>query len=714
MVEEKKALFKKKERISPKKKSGKNRVKGLGIHSIRVRLLAAFAVPILCLIVLGCVSYFRASEILVENSVNNMNQTIYMTSEYYRSSLEYIRSKVDVFYNETQDYVKGRFNLSEISTLQMQNATRDTMKGVVYSDSNINGIYVLTPHAQPLSTNGHEDEGMYDAFLATDVGKQLFENPRTYYWYGPNPELDAILGVEEGSYLFRMAMAFKGSDAFLISEVKEDVVLSIMETLDFGEGSIMGMISHDGTEIAYVNEQSVLNGGYFADKVDFSLADAETETTGEDAASETLTEEEPVYVELEGKKYLFLENDVVPGNLKVCVLVPEKNLLEQTAVIRNITVVLVVIACALALVTGLAFANNIGGVIAKINRHLDKVANGDLTVRLKMKGKDEFAVLADSVNHMTDNVANLVGEVRMVGSVLLGIVQEVAKSTNHFVHSTSVIKTSVKEIEDGVAQLDESSVDSLSQMEILSSQFTQLNANTSSIGKATDCTVETINESLTIMEELNEKTSETTSMMNKVSDTMEILQTKITEINEIVDAIDDIASQTTLLSLNASIEAARAGESGRGFGVVADEIRKLADQSMHSADEIRNIITEITTQTTVASKSVENACDSVEKQKNAVDRTTNSFHSMDEQTRILTQQIREILGYIQTMEDAKSTTEDAIQSISAATSQTAASSSEVYNTAETQSNEALTLKQASEEMLNQANQLEEAIQKFTV
>ena len=74
---------------------------------------------------------------------------------------------------------------------------------------------------------------------------------------------------------------------------------------------------------------------------------------------------------------------------------------------------------------------------------------------------------------------------------------------------------------------------------------------------------------------------------------MTLLQQRVTHINEIVNAIDDIASQTTLLSLNASIEAARAGEAGKGFGVVADEIRKLADQSLKSAEQIHQIIQDV-------------------------------------------------------------------------------------------------------------------------
>ena len=195
---------------------------------------------------------------------------------------------------------------------------------------------------------------------------------------------------------------------------------------------------------------------------------------------------------------------------------------------------------------------------------------------------------------------------------------------------------------------------------------------------------------------------------------LQLLQDRIKVIDTIVGAIDDIAGQTTLLSLNASIEAARAGEAGRGFSVVADEIRKLADQSMVSAGEIRKIIQEVTAQTQMAGDSVGVAFASVENQKRAVEKMTNSFDQMDEQTRTLTSQVQEILTYIQSMEIARRTTEEAIESIASVAEETAASSSDVYKTTENQSTEAVTLQRASEQMRERAVKLQQAIEKFSV
>ena len=400
--------------------------------------------------------------------------------------------------------------------------------------------------------------------------------------------------------------------------------------------------------------------------------------------------------------------------MTACVLIPSNHFTEQTEVIGQITVSLVIVACLLALSVGILYTRSLGNGVYQINRHLDRIAEGDFTKHLDLKRKDELAILADGVNHMMDNVCALVHETGTVGSVLLDDVHEVADAAQRFVSSTAAIKSSMGEIEAGVGQLNENSSNSLLQMEALSLKFKQINQNTSSIGKATDHTVEAINEGLITMRELNERTSETTQVMDQVSVTMQLLQERINVIDTIVAAIDEIAGQTTLLSLNASIEAARAGEAGRGFSVVANEIRKLADQSMVSAGEIRTIIQEVTAQTQQAGDSVGVAYESVENQKKAVEQMTKSFYQMDEQTRTLMFQVQEILEYIQSMEIARRTTEEAIESISTVAEETAASSADVYKTTENQSVEAVTLQRASEQMQERAEKLQQAIEKFSV
>ena len=693
-------MRKSKSKTIGKKENERNlKRKKTGIHGIRFKMLAAFFLPVICMVLLGTISYQRASAILVDNSVYDMNQTLHMLSEYYQSQFQSIQSLMYEYYQdvELRDYLKGGYALSGTKEVQFYNASLDSMKHRLWSDDRLNNIVIISEHAPSIMTSDPGNDNLYEDFSQTAEGQKLLSDKKQFHWFGISSGLDEMLGTKAGSYFLRLGMAYPDEDAFVLTEITEATISKTMQQLDFGEGSIIGIGNADRTELVYDGENCVVRDGFFADLL-----------AGNEGESDVR------YIDYNGREYLFLTENIIEDEMTACVLIPSNHFTEQTEVIGQITVSLVIVACLLALVVGILYARSLGNGVYRINQHLDRIAEGDFTKHLDLKRKDELAILADGVNHMMDNVCALVHETGTVGSVLLDDVHEVADAAQRFVSSTAAIKSSMGEIEAGVGKLNENSSNSLLQMEALSLKFKQINQNTSSIGKATDHTVEAINEGLITMRELNERTSETTQVMDQVSVTMQLLQDRINVIDTIVAAIDEIAGQTTLLSLNASIEAARAGEAGRGFSVVANEIRKLADQSMVSAGEIRTIIQEVTAQTQQAGDSVGVAYESVENQKKAVEQMTKSFYQMDEQTRTLMFQVQEILEYIQSMEIARRTTEEAIESISAVAEETAASSANVYKTTENQSTEAVTLQRASEQMQERAVKLQQAIEKFSV
>ena len=132
--------------------------------------------------------------------------------------------------------------------------------------------------------------------------------------------------------------------------------------------------------------------------------------------------------------------------------------------------------------------------------------------------------------------------------------------------------------------------------------------------------------------ELTGTAQSTTEITTHVVEAIGLLETKTRSIGQIIGVINGIAEQTNLLSLNASIEAARAGEAGRGFSVVAEEIRKLADQSLGSAKQISKIVDEIVANMGEVVNVAKKAEDVVKQQEESVSNTTNSFNEMDSQS----------------------------------------------------------------------------------
>lgn len=169
-------------------------------------------------------------------------------------------------------------------------------------------------------------------------------------------------------------------------------------------------------------------------------------------------------------------------------------------------------------------------------------------------------------------------------------------------------------------------------------------------------------------------------MTHTIVDDIVELKQQSASIYNIIDVINEISEQTNLLSLNASIEAARAGKEGRGFMVVAGEIGKLADQSIHAASNIRDIIKKIEEQTNNTVKSAQKTEKMVESQKLALEETVHVFHSINQKVIKLTDQIDLIAIGVDNMAGSKNDTLSAIGSIAAISEETAATTEQISET----------------------------------
>ena len=194
----------------------------------------------------------------------------------------------------------------------------------------------------------------------------------------------------------------------------------------------------------------------------------------------------------------------------------------------------------------------------------------------------------------------------------------------------------------------------------------------------------------------------------------EPLEVKSMSIEKFVGVINDIASQTSLLSLNASIEAARAGEAGRGFAVVAEEIRKLADGSMSAAGEIQRVVLGIKEQTEGTVASTVKAQSVIEEQANIVAKTKEAFDNMNDSVEALLEKLKDVAMNVTDMNNSREVTLNAIESISAVSEETAASSSVVNDTVLSQKNSAQTLEAAAKDLEQRTEELKEALSFFKI
>jgi methyl-accepting chemotaxis protein len=191
------------------------------------------------------------------------------------------------------------------------------------------------------------------------------------------------------------------------------------------------------------------------------------------------------------------------------------------------------------------------------------VSSGDLSAQLKMTGSDELATIGQTVNGMNERLSNLVGEIRNSAARVNMAGSQVAEGSQRLSVRTEEQASSLRDSVVAISQL---------------SSEAQHNAQA-----ARDL------DGLT--EELSRQASDGTQAMGETLVAVQKLQDASRRVFEVVAVIDDVAFQTSMLSLNAAVEAARAGEAGKGFSIVASEVRSLAQRVGESAEEIRSLIT---------------------------------------------------------------------------------------------------------------------------
>lgn len=367
----------------------------------------------------------------------------------------------------------------------------------------------------------------------------------------------------------------------------------------------MGYIAPDGEEILNTETQESV----------FSSQDFYKKAKSGDFVS--------TMVKYNKQNYLFIRVPIADTGSDVCCLVPEKVMLSQAYEIRNMTVGITILAILIAIAVALFLAFSMHKAINTVVGVLEKAAGGDLTGNVRLNRKDEFGILANSINGMISSMKGLLNKVDQISSLVQSSSDDVSKTSELLVSSSDEIYNAMSEIESGTSSQAREDEKCLEHMDGLSDRINVLTTNTSAIETISRNTKDYVSQGINIIAELTERSKDTQNVTEAVIEGINKLNEESKTIEGIVEVISSISDQTSLLSLNASIEAARAGESGKGFAVVADEIRKLADESMQAVGGISDIITGINTRTEQTVETAKRAEHIVAAQQEALKTTIN-------------------------------------------------------------------------------------------
>jgi methyl-accepting chemotaxis protein len=314
---------------------------------------------------------------------------------------------------------------------------------------------------------------------------------------------------------------------------------------------------------------------------------------GDSLAKFTVTELYPVIDPVSGKF-----SDLVDMQIKVAKKEYDKSSksYQQSKLISITAIILgVLLACG----CGLMIVRSIIRPLAAGVEIANRLADGDLTVDVQVDSKDETGQLMTAMRNMVTNLRDMI-------SKTVDISAGIASASNQLHSASAQIATGVEEV--------------ASQAGMVATASEEMAATSSDIARNCTMTADASQQSTDAANRGSMVVQQTITGMNVIADrvretamTIEALGARSEQIGEIIGTIEDIADQTNLLALNAAIEAARAGEQGRGFAVVADEVRALAERTTKATKEIGQMIKAIQNETKAAVKAMEEGVQEVEK-----------------------------------------------------------------------------------------------------
>jgi methyl-accepting chemotaxis protein len=673
--------------------------------SIRIKLILCFMVPVLFIVILGVSAYVSSSKAITKTFTEATISSIEKTSEYYDLIIKNIEDKaVSLVVNaQISDYYSGRYSNNVLEYENAYKAARNHASIMVTSDRYIENIFILSNTGKPITTYDmfSSDVDTYIEFSKSQEAKLIDSNKKTTLWTGYHAYVDELLKVPKDKYAITLAKPLLNVTSrqigYLYIDVSMNVVADAMKTLELPENSYIAFISPDGREIT--------PNGVAADPIFITLKEYQDIQNSTD----TYKNHSVTY---NGIRHEFIYAKVGDSGAVVCAMIPQTYLLEQSGSIKKFTLILVIIATFLAVVIGAIVAYGFGKAMTEMIHALSKASEGDLTSAVLHIRKDEFGVLSKSINNMIANLNEIINKASKVGQTVADSTRNVSKNAELLMVSSKNISIAISEIQQGNMQQAGDTEQCLRLTDELANQINSVHENALAIENISETTKNVVKDGIDEMYQLTNATNENIRVTNNTIRDIEKLEKETKAITDIITVINGIAEQTNLLSLNASIEAARAGDAGRGFSVVAAEIRELSNKSLNAAQEIEQIIKNIivTTRTTV--NTVKHA-ESISKLAEVLlNNVVLRFDNINVHVDDLAGRLVKIADSIGEINRSKTDTLSSIEDISAVAEETTAASCEVDATAQQQLEVVTKLNEAAKALDQDVNVLENAIAIF--